>query len=362
MSKIFDIVKAGVVTGSEAKKIFQIAKKNKFAIPAINCINTDSINAVLETASKMKAPVIIQFSYTGSKFFIGYGLQKVIDSKDHSLAIHGAILGAFYIHKVSKLYKVPVILHTDHCSKNFLPWIDGLLDEGKKYFLNTGKPLFSSHMIDMSSEPLLKNIKTCSRYLFKFHKINMFLEFELGCTGGEEDGIDNSKLDRSFFYTNPKEVNYAWEKLYSISPNFIIAASFGNIHGVYNNNNIVLNPKILHESQKYISMKHKIPYKKVDFVFHGGSGSSVKDIKEAINYGVIKMNIDTDVQWANWLGVFNFYKKNKLYLQKQIGNINDINHPNKKYYDPRSWIRHGQNSIIIRLEKTFKDLNCVNVL
>ena len=358
--KILNLIQPGVVTGNECQIIFELAKKKKFAIPAVNCIGTDSINAVLETASRVKSPVIIQFSYGGASFIAGY--KKISSKNQEEQAIQGSISGAQHVHLMSKYYQIPVILHTDHCSKKMLPWIDGLLKEGKKHYKNFGKPLFTSHMIDLSKEDLKENIAICSNYLKKIKKINMILEIELGCTGGEEDGIDNSNIDNKLLYTQPKDVNYAYEKLSKISTNFTIAASFGNVHGVYQPGNVNLKPNILKESQEYVSTQHNLKKLPLNLVFHGGSGSDLKEIHESIEYGIVKMNIDTDIQWASWKGVFNFYKKNKDFLQKQIGNKNGKNIPNKKYYDPRSWIKESQESMSKRLEKTFKDLNAFNIL
>ncbi|PPI87783.1 class II fructose-bisphosphate aldolase [Candidatus Pantoea edessiphila] len=358
MSKILDFVSSGVVKGDDIKKIFKFAKKNKFALPAINCINTDSINAVLEVASNVRSPVIIQISNNGAEFFSGKGL---ITNKSQNKAIWGAIAAANYVHFMAEKYEVPVILHTDHCTENLLPWIDGLIEAGKQHYSNTGKPLFSSHMIDLSKKPLKKNIEICSNYLIKMSKINMILEIELGCTGGEEDGVDNSNICIAELYTNPEDVNYAYEKLSCISDKFIIAASFGNVHGVYKKGNIQLKPTILYDSQKLISKKHGLPGNTIDFVFHGGSGSSDKEIRESINYGVVKMNIDTDVQWATWKGILQYYKNNIDYLQNQLGNPKGINLPNKKYYDPRIWLRHTQLSLNSCLENYFKKLNSINI-
>lgn len=359
MSKIFDCVKAGVITGDDVQKVFKVAKENKFALPAVNCVGTDSINAVLETAAKVKAPVIIQFSNGGAGFIAGKGVKS---DQPQRAAIYGAVSGAQHVHQMAELYGVPVILHTDHCAKKLLPWIDGLLDAGEKHFAATGKPLFSSHMIDLSEEPLEENIEICSQYLKRMAKIDMTLEIELGCTGGEEDGVDNSHMDASALYTQPEDVNYAWEKLSAISPRFTIAASFGNVHGVYKPGNVKLTPTILRDSQEYVCKKHHLPHNALNFVFHGGSGSSAQEIKDSISYGVIKMNIDTDTQWATWDGILQYYKKNEAYLQTQLGNPDGEDKPNKKYYDPRVWLRAAQASMIERLEQAFKELNAVNVL
>ncbi len=358
MSKVFDFVKPGVVTGDDVQKIFAVAKENNFALPAVNCVGTDSINAVLEAAAKVRAPVIVQFSNGGAAFIAGKGFK----GEGQQSAVLGAISGAHHVHQMAEHYGVPVILHTDHCAKKLLPWLDGLLDAGEKHFAATGKPLFSSHMIDLSEESLEENIEICSKYLTRMAKIGMTLEIELGCTGGEEDGVDNSHLDNSALYTQPEDVAYAYEKLNAISPRFTIAASFGNVHGVYKPGNVQLTPKILRNSQDYVSEKYNLPHNSLDFVFHGGSGSTAEEIKEAVGYGVVKMNIDTDTQWATWEGILHYYQKNEGYLQGQLGNPEGEDKPNKKYYDPRAWLRAGQHTMIERLEKAFKELNCVNVL
>jgi len=352
---ILDIVQAGVITGDDVKKVFDYAKENNFAIPAVNVVGTDSINAVLESAQKANAPVIIQFSHGGANYFGGKGLPS-----DKS-AVLGAISGANHIHLVAKEYGVPVILHTDHASRKLLPWIDQLLLASEENFKQYNRPLYSSHMLDLSEESLEDNINTCVKYLQRMSKIGMTLEIELGITGGEEDGVDNSDADNALLYTQPEEVAYAYERLLEVSPNFTIAASFGNVHGVYKPGNVVLTPKILDNSQKYIQQQYQTAPKPVNFVFHGGSGSSESEIKEAISYGVIKMNIDTDTQWAFWNGVREYESKNHNYLQGQIGNPEGEDKPNKKYYDPRKWLREGQISMINRLQKAFEDLNCIGV-
>ncbi|MGL4860716.1 MAG: class II fructose-bisphosphate aldolase [Enterobacteriaceae bacterium] len=358
MSKILDSIKPGVVTGKDVQKLFAIAKENNFALPAVNCVGTDSINAVLEAAAKSKAPVIVQFSNGGAAFIAG----KSVKMEGQGAAIAGAISGAQHVHLMAEHYGVPVLVHTDHCAKKLLPWLDGLLDAGEKYFKEHGKPLFSSHMIDLSEEPLQENIAICARYLQRMAKMGMTLEIELGCTGGEEDGVDNTHLDNSALYTQPEDVAYAYEELSKVSPQFTIAASFGNVHGVYKPGNVQLTPKILDNSQKYLSQKHNLPANSLDFVFHGGSGSSPAEIKEAVGYGVIKMNIDTDTQWATWEGVMNYYKENQAYLQGQLGNPEGEHKPNKKYYDPRVWLRAAQTSMVSRLEQAFRELNAIDVL
>ncbi|MCL2894204.1 class II fructose-bisphosphate aldolase [Brenneria tiliae] len=358
MSKIFDFVKPGVITGDDVQKVFAVAKENKFALPAVNCVGTDSINAVLEAAAKVRAPVIVQFSNGGAAFIAGKGLK----AQGQQAAILGAISGAHHVHQLAEHYGVPVILHTDHCAKKLLPWLDGLLDAGEKHFAATGKPLFSSHMIDLSEESLEENIEISSKYLTRMAKLGMTLEIELGCTGGEEDGVDNSHLDNSALYTQPEDVAYAYEKLNAISPRFTIAASFGNVHGVYKPGNVQLTPKILRNSQDYVSEKYNLPHNSLNFVFHGGSGSSAAEIEEAVGYGVVKMNIDTDTQWATWEGILQYYKKNEGYLQAQLGNPEGAEKPNKKYYDPRAWLRAAQATMVARLEKAFKELNAIDVL
>lgn len=351
---VLDIVKPGVLSGSEAKKLFAYAKENKFAIPAVNVVGSDSINAVLEVAAKVNSPVIIQFSNGGAQFFAGKGL-KTADA-----AVLGAVSGAMHVHSMAEAYGIPVILHTDHAARKLLPWIDGLLEAGKKHFEKTGKPLFTSHMLDLSEESLEENVSTCVEYFKTMNNLDMLIEIELGITGGEEDGVDNSDVDNSLLYTQPEEVCFAYEQLKSVSDNFTIAASFGNVHGVYKPGNVVLSPKILDNSQKYIEEKYNTSTKPVNFVFHGGSGSALEEIREAIDYGVIKMNIDTDTQWAFWDGVREFESKNHDYLQGQIGNPEGEDKPNKSYYDPRKWLRAGQESMIKRLETAFSDLCSLN--
>jgi fructose-bisphosphate aldolase class II len=355
-TKIFDAVKPGVVSGEDLQKVFAIAKENQFAIPAVNVVGTDSVNAIMEAAREINSPIIVQFSNGGAAFYAG----KALSNDGQKAAIAGAVSGALHVHNLAEAYGVPVILHTDHAAKKLLPWIDGLLDAGEKHFEQTGKPLFSSHMLDLSEESLEENIGTCAKYLERMSKMGMTIEIELGVTGGEEDGVDNTDIDSSKLYTQPEEVNYAYEELSKVSPNFTIAASFGNVHGVYKPGNVVLTPKILDNSQKFIQEKHNTEVKPVNFVFHGGSGSTQEEIREAISYGVIKMNIDTDTQWAFWEGIKNFYEANKGYLQGQIGNPDGDDQPNKKYYDPRNWLRKAETSMIERLKVAYEDLNAIN--
>lgn len=356
MNTISNVVSVGVATGQSVTDLYNYAKDNQFAYPAVNVIGNHSINATLEAAQKVNSPVIIQLSHSGAAFFIGKGAN--LSAMDAS--IQGAIAGAHYIRIAAKHYSVPVILNTDHAAKNLLPWIDALLTEGEEHFKKTGEPLFSSHMVDLSAESLEENIDTCARYLDRMSKINMTLEIELGCTGGEEDGVDNTDIDSAKLYTQPEDVAYAYEQLIKISPNFIIAASFGNVHGVYKPGNVTLSPMILKNSQNYVSEKFALPPRPLNFVFHGGSGSDVKDIKEALSYGTVKMNIDTDTQWATWQGVLNYYNEKKHFLNKQIGNPTGDDKPNKPFYDPRTWLRKGEDSMVLRLIQTFEDLNCLN--
>ena len=354
--KIFDKVSPGVATGDAVQEIFRIAKANQFALPAVNVVGTNGVNAILEAAKAINSPVIIQFSNGGGVFYAG----KSLKNDNEKVAISGSISGAQHIHEIAVLYGVPVIIHTDHAAKKLLPWIDGLLDAGEKFFRKHGKPLFSSHMLDLSEEPIHENIEISKRYLERMNKMGMTLEIELGVTGGEEDGVDNTGIDSKRLYTQPEHVAFAYEELRNISNRFTIAASFGNVHGVYKPGNVKLEPVILHNSQIYIQKKFNTGPNPVNFVFHGGSGSEPEKIREAISYGVIKMNIDTDTQWAFWEGVMNYYKKNQGYLQGQIGNPEGEDKPNKKYYDPRAWLREGEKSIVERLKTAFTDLNCLN--
>ncbi len=348
--------RTGVLFGDEVTELFKYANDNNFAIPAVNVVGTNTINAVLETAKKVNSPVIIQFSNGGGIFNAG----KSLDNKDQKAAILGSISGAAHVHTMAKAYGVTVVLHTDHCAKKLLPWIDGLVEAGEKYYAQRGMPLYSSHMIDLSEESLEENVKTCAKYLKRMDKIGMTLEIELGVTGGEEDGVDNTDIDSSRLYTQPSEVAYAYEELSKISNRFTIAAAFGNVHGVYKPGNVELKPIILKNSQEFVQEKFKTASNPINYVFHGGSGSSRKDIREAIEYGVVKMNIDTDMQWAFWDGVRHFVEKNKDYLQGQIGNPEGAEKPNKKFYDPRKWLRAGEESFVARLTQAFEDLNCMN--
>ena len=351
-------IKPGVATGDEVQAIFKLAKEKQFALPAVNVIGSSSVNAVLETAKALNSPVIIQFSNGGAVFNAG----KSLDNSNQEAAISGSFAGAIHIHTMAKAYGVPVILHTDHCAKKLLPWIDGLIEASEDHYKEHGHSLFSSHMIDLSEEPIEENIAICKKYLERMSKIGMTLEIELGITGGEEDGVDNTDVDDSKLYTQPEEVAYAYEELSKVSDKFTVAAAFGNVHGVYKPGNVKLTPKILKNSQEYITDKYNVGHNHIDFVFHGGSGSSVEEIREAIGYGVIKMNIDTDLQYAYMTGVRDYFSEKGAYLQAQIGNPDGDDVPNKKHYDPRVWVRKAEAAFVERLKQAFEDLNNVNTL
>ena len=347
---------AGVLTGDQLQEVFADAKLNKYALPAINVSSTSTVNAVLETAAELNSPAIIQFSNGGCQFYAGKGLSN----KDEEAAIAGGISGAVHVHQMAELYGASIILHTDHAAKKLLPWIDGLLEAGEEFYAAHGKPLYSSHMIDLSEEPIAENIELCKKYLKRMSAIGMTLEIELGITGGEEDGVDNTDIDVSKLYTQPKEVAYAYEELMKISDRFTIAAAFGNVHGVYKPGNVVLTPKILDNSQKFIEEKFGTEKQPINFVFHGGSGSSQSEITEGISYGVIKMNIDTDLQWGFTQGVRDYFLANNDYVKTQIGNPEGEEKPNKKYYDPRTYNRAGELTFKARLTRSFNDLNNIN--
>src|SRR5690554_101571 len=348
----------GVLYGNAVQELFEIAKKNQFALPAVNVIGTNSINAVMETAKVVNSPVIIQLSNGGAQFYAG----KTLDNTKLQACILGAVSAAQHVHLLAEHYGVAVVLHTDHAAKKLLPWIDGLLDHGERFFAQNGKPLFSSHMLDLSEEPLEENIEISAQYLERMDKMGMTIEIELGVTGGEEDGVDNTGVDSSKLYTQPSEVAYAYEELLKVSNRFTVAAAFGNVHGVYKPGNVKLEPVILKNSQEYIKEKFNTGDNPVDFVFHGGSGSTLEEIREAIGYGVIKMNIDTDLQFAFTEGVRDYVAGKIDYLKTQINNPEGDDVPNKKYYDPRKWMREGELTFVKRLEQAFADLNNVNTL
>ena len=350
---VLDVVKAGVLSGDDVTRLYKYAKEQGFALPAVNVVGSDSVNAVLEAAKTANSPVIIQFSNGGAGFYAG----KACGNAD----VLGAVAGAQHVHLLAKAYGVPVILHTDHAARKLLPWIDELVKFSREYKKAHGVPLFSSHMLDLSEESLNENLSTCEKYLAELSELGISLEIELGVTGGEEDGVDNTSVDNALLYTQPEDVAQAYERLSKISDRFSIAASFGNVNGVYKPGNVVLRPEILKNSQAYVADKFQTPTDKpVNFVFHGGSGSELKDIKDAVSYGVVKMNIDTDTQWAFWDGVRGYEAKNRAYLQGQIGNPEGEDKPNKKYYDPRKFLRAGEESMVKRLLTAFEDLNCLN--
>lgn len=347
----------GVIFGSAVQEMFEQAKKHQFALPAVNVTGTNTINAVMETAKAVNSPVIIQLSNGGAQFYAG----KTLNNDHLNACVLGAVSAAKHVHLLAEHYGVAVILHTDHAAKKILPWIDGLLTHGEQFFAETGKPLFSSHMLDLSEEPIEENMEVCVQYFERMNKMGMTIEIELGVTGGEEDGVDNSDVDSAKLYTQPSEVAYAYEQLSTVSDRFTIAAAFGNVHGVYKPGNVKLQPIILKNSQEFVKQQFNLSAEKpINFVFHGGSGSSQAEIREAIGYGAIKMNIDTDMQWAFWDGVLAYYKKNEAYLQGQIGNPDGDDKPNKKYYDPRVWLRKGEEEFVKRLTVAFEDLNCLN--
>ncbi|MEN0055137.1 MAG: class II fructose-bisphosphate aldolase [Mucilaginibacter sp.] len=348
----------GVLHGDQVQELFEVAKKHQFALPAVNVTGTNTINGVMETAKQVNSPVIIQLSNGGAQFYAG----KSLDNSKLQACILGAVSAAKHVHLLAEHYGVAVILHTDHAAMKFLPWIDGLLEHGEKFFAETGKPLFSSHMLDLSEEPIEENIEISAKYLARMAKMGMTLEIELGVTGGEEDGVDNSDVDSSRLYTQPEDVAYSYEHLSKVSHRFTVAAAFGNVHGVYKPGNVKLQPVILHNSQEYVKQHFSLTAEKpINFVFHGGSGSTQEEIREAISYGAIKMNIDTDMQWAFWEGIKDYYVSKEGYLQHQIGNPEGEDAPNKKYYDPRVWLRKAEESFVKRLAAAFEDLNCVDV-
>ena len=358
MSTLSDLFPAGVITGDKLVELFQQAKKHRFAMPAANVVGTNTVNGVMETAAHLNSPVILQFSHGGAIFYAGKGLNNA----NQQAAIAGGVSGAHHVHQLADKYGARVVLHTDHAAKKLLPWIDGLLDAGEAFYKVHGIPLYSSHMLDLSEESLEENVETCKRYLERMSKMGMTLEIELGVTGGEEDGVDNSDVDSSRLYTQPAEVAYAYEELSKVSNRFTVAAAFGNVHGVYKPGNVQLRPIILQNSQVYVQEKFGTAEQPINFVFHGGSGSTLQEIRDGISYGVVKMNIDTDLQWAFWDGVRAYDAQHHDYLQGQLGNPEGADSPNKKFYDPRQWLRKAEDAFRARLEDAFKDLNNINTL
>lgn len=353
---VISFLHPGVLTGDETMELFRYAQKHGFAIPAVNCTNSDTVNSCLEAAAAVKSPIIIQFSNGGAAFVSGKGLKT---DREQGNAIMGSVVGAKYVHSVAAAYGVPVVLHTDHCAKKLLPWLDGCLEADEQYFKETGRALYSSHMIDLSVETLDDNLALTSKYLERCNKVGVLLEMEIGVTGGEEDGVDNSGVENARLYSQPDEIMKVYTTLGKITPRFTVAAAFGNVHGVYAPGNVKLHPEILHNAQKYVKEHLSLEDNKpVMFVFHGGSGSLPEEIEVAVSAGVVKMNIDTDTQWAFWNGIRQYYLKNEDYLQKQVGTSTDAAHPNKKFYDPRAWMREGEKSMVERIKEAFKELHC----
>lgn len=354
---VLDFLKPGVIHGDDVTKLFNYCKEHKFALPAVNVTSSSTVNACLETAKKVNSPIMIQVSNGGGVFYAGKG----VDNANEKAAIMGSIAMAHHVNIMAEAYGVPVVLHTDHCAKKLLPWLEGLLDANEAHFETTGKPLFSTHMVDLSEEPHAENVALTSKLLERMSKMNMTLEMEIGITGGEEDGVDNSHVAKDKLYTSPEDIDLVYSTLSKISPRFTIAAAFGNVHGVYAPGNVCLKPSILGDCQKHIREKYSLEETNpCTFVFHGGSGSTREEIREALEHGVVKMNIDTDTQWGYWNGVLGFYKEKEAYLQSQIGNPEGPEKPNKKFYDPRVWLRKAEESLIKRLEESFEALNCVN--
>lgn len=354
-----DIVPAGVVTGDNVRKVFDYAQEHQFAIPAINCTSTSTINAALEAARDIKSPIIIQFSNGGAAYYAGKGLSN----EGQKASILGAVAGAHYVRQVAKAYGIPVLVHSDHCAKKLLPWFDGMLEADEAYFKEHGEPLFSSHMLDLSEEPKEENIETCLKYLKRMAPMKCLLEMEIGITGGEEDGVNNEHVDNASLYTQPEDIWDIYKSFSEVTDLFSIAAAFGNVHGVYSPGNVKLHPELLGKHQAYVKEQLKTKDDKpVYFVFHGGSGSTNQEIQTAVSYGVVKMNVDTDTQWAYLVGFRDYMEAKKDYLKAQVGNPEGEGKPNKKYYDPRVFVREGEKTMIKRVQEACKDLNNVNQL
>jgi fructose-bisphosphate aldolase class II len=345
-------LKPGVVTGDALKELIAYCKEVDCALPAVNVIGSSSVNAALAAAKEAAAPIVIQLSHTGAQFYAG----KELDNGQQQASIAGSIAGALHVRAMAPVYGVAAVLHTDHCAKKLLPWVDGVIVAGEQYFARHGEPLFSSHMLDLSAEPLAENIAISRRYLERIGKMNMTLEIELGMTGGEEDGVDNSGVEDARLYTQPQDVLQAYDALQPVA-SFTVAAAFGNTHGVYAPGNVKLKPSILMDSQRYVQEKRKTGAEPVSFVFHGGSGSTLEEIREAISYGVVKMNIDTDTQWAFTQPVKKYMDDKSAYLQGQLGNPEGADKPNKKQIDPRAWLHVGEKGFTARLVQAFKDLD-----
>jgi len=350
-------VKAGVVTGDAAWALLEHAKEKGFAIPAFNCTSSSTVNSVLEAGKALNRPVMCQFSEGGSAFFAGKSLPN--EKGVLQASILGSVAGAHYVRCVAPAYGVAAFAHSDHCAKKLLPWFDGMLEADKAYFEQNKEPLFSSHMLDLSEEPDEENIAMCAEYFKKMEPMKLILEMEIGITGGVEDGVDNSGVSKDKLYSTPQDVFNVHKALAPIGKMFTIAAAFGNVHGVYKAGNVKLQPNLLGDFQKFAEEQLGTP-KPLFFVFHGGSGSEKEDIACALANGVVKMNVDTDTQWAYWEGILKFYKKNEGYLQGQIGNPDGEDKPNKSYYDPRKWVREAETSMVSRVQESCKDLKNTN--
>jgi fructose-bisphosphate aldolase class II len=345
-------LKPGIVTGNALTELFDYCQDSECALPAVNVVGSHSVVAALQAAREAKAPIIIQLSNGGAQFFAG----KFLPNDGNRAEITGAVAAAHYVRQLAPAYGVSVVLHTDHAAKSLLPWVHGMIAAGEDFHRQHGEPLFSSHMLDLSEEPLHENLEICRATLERMAKLGMTLEIELGVTGGEEDGIDNTDIDDSRLYTQPADVLLAYEKLMPVG-RFTVAASFGNTHGVYKPGNVKLTPVILKNSQAAIRAKLGTKdAKPVHFVFHGGSGSSQAEIREAVSYGVIKMNIDTDTQWAFTHPIKKYMDDKSAYLQGQIGNPEGDDKPNKKVIDPRAWLHLGEKGMAARLVQAFDDL------
>ncbi|KAJ5132812.1 Fructose-bisphosphate aldolase [Penicillium atrosanguineum] len=346
--------KTGVIVGDDVLRLFEYAQEKQFAIPAINVTSSSTVVSALEAARDQKCPIVLQMSQGGAAYFAGKGVSN--DGQAASIA--GAVAAAHYIRSVAPIYGIPVILHTDHCAKKLLPWLDGMMDADEAYYKLHGEPLFSSHMIDLSEEEVDYNINTTAAYLKRAAPMKQWLEMEIGITGGEEDGVNNEDVDNNSLYTQPEDILAIHNALSKISPYFSIAAGFGNVHGVYKPGNVKLHPELLSKHQKYVQEQTKSSKDKpVFFVFHGGSGSSKEEYKEAISYGVVKVNVDTDMQYAYLSGVRDFIQKNKDYLQSMVGNPNGADKPNKKFFDPRVWVREGEKTMSKRTQVALEDFN-----
>ncbi|PWW73453.1 fructose bisphosphate aldolase [Tuber magnatum] len=351
--------KSGVIVSDDVLNLFKYAREHKFAIPAINVTSSSTVVAALEAARDARSPLILQMSQGGAAYFAGKGVSNT----DQFASITGAIAGANYIRSVAPAYGIPVVLHTDHCAKKLLPWLDGMLDADEKYFAEHGEPLFSSHMIDLSEEDKEWNIATTKKYLQRAAPMKQWLEMEIGITGGEEDGVDNTGVDNSSLYTQPEDIYEVYEALSPVSPYFSIAAAFGNVHGVYKPGNVKLHPELLGKHQAYAKEKiNSTGDKPLFLVFHGGSGSSKEEFRAGISHGVVKVNLDTDLQYAYLTGIRDYVLNRKDFIMSQVGNPEGEDKPNKKYFDPRVWVREGEKTMSARVQEALSDFNTANQL